>query len=305
MAGEIRVLEDQLYEADYQNRILYDQLQRCQVQAKTARAAAAGPASADPPAARPSRTTTPIPDSPSDRTDPEAVREQDIGEAYEADALDLPSFDPGEPVDPETLADPPADLLPAPGLPAPPGREDLEIPPIEPGEILPPPADSSEISPRPGQVELPQGVHTVAATADRLVIHPTLSSGVVQQDQRLEMILVVQVADTLGRTVDLAGFDIDGELSVVLLDPQQPAEQARLGRWDFHSSQIGELVQQIPVSSLQIPLQWVGDRPLGDHVVAHVRLRGADDELRCQQRLPVEASRRITDWTPRGDDARR
>jgi len=303
MASEIRTLEDQLYEADYQNRVLHDQLERCKVRAETRRSVRSAPGTPRTAPRRP-ESDAPAPAIADPNADPEADV-IDLEDGFGSGDLDLPSVDPGEPVEPEAWGDPKPEMLPAPGLPQPPGKEDLEIPPIDPGEILPPPADGAGDQSRPGQVDLPKSLQAGAGQPDRLLIHPSLSSGVDGEGRQLEMSLVVQVADAQGRIIDWEKFDINGELSVVLLDPLQTAATARIGRWDFDSSQMAEMVERVPVSSIRIPLQWVGDRPMGDHVVVHVRLRGEEDEMRCQQRLQVQRQKRIADWTPRGDDARR
>jgi hypothetical protein len=118
------------------------------------------------------------------------------------------------------------------------------------------------------------------------------------------MLIVVNVVDKIGKTVDMDSFDIDAELSVVILDPERDPSEARLGRWDFSSQQVTELVRSEPISGLHIPVEWQDTEPSGDEVIVHIRLRAEDDEMRCEQRLKVERKTAIAEWTPRGEDLR-
>ncbi len=99
MASEIRVLEDQLYDADYQNRVLRDKLAQCE---PCEEAAKVPTSSADTPLA-------PSPGSPKDtRTQDTKTKESsDMDDGFELDDdLALPTLDEGEPVDPDALTDP-------------------------------------------------------------------------------------------------------------------------------------------------------------------------------------------------------
>ena len=159
-------------------------------------------------------------------------------QGFDDQQLQVPSVEFGVPTEPEALADPLGELesevLPAPGLPEPPGRDDITIPPIDPGELIPPPAgDFEQIPDQPGQVELPQNLSGAAGVPDKLKIHPGFSSGVTSHAGQNEMTIVMHAVDQLGRTVDLSKFDIDAELSVVVLDPKRESAQSRVGRWDF------------------------------------------------------------------------
>ncbi len=137
------------------------------------------------------------------------------------------------------------------------------------------------------------------------MIHPSLSSGVTTDGENNEMTIVINVLDDLGRTVNLDNFDIDAELSVVLLDPQRAPSEARVGRWDFPSDQLTDLVKREPISGMHVTVRWLGDRPVGDELVVHARLRGEEDDMRAQRRLGINKPQAIADWTPRGDDLRR
>ncbi|WP_146453755.1 hypothetical protein [Rubripirellula tenax] len=340
--SESRVLEDQLYEADYENRVLRDQLE--QYRRKVAEARIPTPS-----VIRPHDHPEPYgPDSPSDHNsahriptpyaDPQAdLPEFDLGEGLETDEYDLPMFDEGEPVDTDALTDPEAidapkpdaksskstrsldkpnsktnpfeddfsdaELLPAPGGPMPPGKNDTLVPPIEPGEVLPPPMGNQDEKP-PGQIMLPDAIQAQMGVPEKLQIHPTLSvphhtDGVVDG-----AVIVVNAIDAAGRPVDITNFDIDAELSIVVLDPSRPADAANIGRWDFTRGQVQTLIRQHPVVGLHVPIQWQDERPNGEDVIVHVRLRGEDEDMKCESELRLADQSPITDWTPRAKTLR-
>jgi hypothetical protein len=237
--------------------------------------------------------------------------------------LELPMLDEGEPVEPDALNEPlvpempllpgeaapskdtsPAELLPPPGGPQPPSKNDIQVPPILPGEVLPPPASEGDQSKPPGQVELPDSVQAIEGVPDQLRIHPALSGGH-RVDGSLEgMMVVINVVDRLGKTIDLKSFDVDAELSIVILDPLLDPSEARLGRWDFSSRQVSSLVRGEPISGLHVPIEWQESEPTGEEVIVHVRLRSEADEMRCELRLKVEKQSAVAEWTPRGESIR-
>jgi hypothetical protein len=343
MASEIRVLEDQLYAADYHNRVLHDELERYKIQATEIQIHTATPALIPP-------TNEPGPDRRTDsksrraRETRDSARDDDNGrddstersgraerkddfprETFDEDLgeLELPMFDEGEPIDPESLAEPgissppatkggkqnsgdssPAELLPAPGGPEPPGKNDLRVPPILPGEVLPPPdSDADQIKP-PGQIQLPDSVQAVEGIPDELRIHPTLSGGHRIDGHIEEMTIVLNVRDRVGKTIDLKKFDVSAGLSLVILDPLRDASEARLGRWDFTADQLKSLIRSDPISGIHVPIQWQDAEPTGDEMIVHARLRSEEDEMRCEARLKVEQQTAIAEWTPRGEPRR-
>ena len=146
---------------------------------------------------------------------PPTAGSYDMGYGLDSiEELSLPSFDEGEPVDPDALTDPfgpgtrteeiPAPdestklpetpkLPPAPGGPEPPGKDDLEIPQIVPGELIPPPvSEEDEVKP-PGQIKLPDSVQHGAGLPDELRIHPALSGGQRIDGEIDSMTIVVNV----------------------------------------------------------------------------------------------------------------
>ena len=343
MANEIRVLEDQLYDADYQNRVLRDKLER--ERAIPSRSMPQRRKDRIDPSYGPAVEPAPISDPP--------LRDESVSpaETFDEESIDQ-LIDPGEPIAPdqndsdskqaspddspapvptpepdaeegersEAGSEAPAEqngdassLLPAPGLPEPPGEEDLSLPPIVPGEILPPPRPGDEPEKPPGQVELPESLQTkkqlppASEPPQKLSIHPGISGGhqFDEDDQVDGLFVVVNALDRNDRMVDLSAFEIDAKLTIVVLDPALPSSEARIGRWEFDAEQVSGLLRSHPVSGLHVPIKWQDTTPLGDDVIVHVRLMSDDEEMRCESRLRVDRSVANAKWTPRGEPIRR
>ena len=195
-------------------------------------------------------------------------------------------------------------LDPAPGGPVPPGKEDTELPPVLPGEKLPPQFGSPDENKPPGQIKLPDSIKSNERVPDALQIHPTLSGASRMDGKIQDMLLVVNVVNDLGKTIRLDDFLVDGEMSVVVLDPQREPSMARLGRWNFDREQVLSFVKASPVSGFHIPLDWTMDEPLGSEVIVHVRLRAEDDEMRCEATLNLDKQRGVAGWLPRPESFR-
>lgn len=362
MAHEIRVLEDQLYEADYHNRVLIDKLERVRLKSE--------PASSDRQTGRDSYESTPkrvpppqpsaagdsppqpladpvpngasglVPPELPDLSDPD-VKEAPDGRSTPSSTDDLSDLgvmiDEGQPVDAAEIASPEApqnapvdpgksspnravppagspsrdtnesgELLPAPGGPEPPGKKDTELSPVLPGEVLPPSTldgDEPDNKP-PGQIVLPDSAQDGSGIPDQVRIHPSLSGGQRVDGQVNDMRVVLNVLDLLGRPLDLSQYDVAAELSLVMFEADQPSgmdEGARIGRWDFTAEQVLEFVRSEPISGLHVPIVWQGRQPQGSEIIVHIRLRAADDEMRCESRIRVERSNAVAEWTPRGE----
>lgn len=272
---EVRVLEDQLYEADYENRVLIDKLRRERARIDDCETDDAVPSrrggrlrdlvapgtgsdrsrtpdeayldleqgfddtpvddafrrrgdfnaplrdyESIPPGAKspetPERSAVPkpqpdsSPDQPSNDQSRSPKKSSDAGDLPDIDALVDPGtlVDPGELVDPGSLMDPEKlqsprpdpnspkstpnsqprtppgpmkipDLLPAPGGPTPPGTNDLQIDPIEPGVPTPPNAPNGRPDGPPGKIDFPLsmtmlgGLGQVAGAGPRIELQPT------------------------------------------------------------------------------------------------------------------------------------
>ncbi len=307
MAGEIRVLEDQLYDADYQNQVLRDELMRAEVKSSQIQVPAAPPRrtifgktlnssgevveitqprSSSTPAA-PKSTSPKLPARPTDDLPPPAGSQ-----------AKKPLSDP-EPTPPRPKSSP----IP-PSEPVPPGASDLLLPDVELGDPVPPPPDSMPDI-LPGQIELPDTARRLQssppATPVSIRIHKGFSGGHKSDDQPpIEGIeLLVEAIDEAGKPVALETFDIDGVMSVVLLDPARSAATARIGKWEFGPDEIREMVHAGPASGLRVIIPWGEERPIGDKVLAHVKLSAVDVAMQAQAELPI-AQPNVAQWTPRG-----
>jgi hypothetical protein len=295
-----------LYDADYHNRVLRDELERMTGQLPLEEFA---------PKSEP-RESSPRTSSQTDGLSPDSLPDMPSLDGFEVDDFDLPQVDEGTPVTGDELMEidgalgaekedrSPAELMPPPGGPEPPGKEDLEFPPIVPGELVPPPGRGEEMEKPPGQIQLPESVGVKANPVPKSVrIHKGLSGGhQFDGDEKIDgMHLVINAVDSHGKTVDLSQFDIDAKLTVVALDPQRSAAEARIGRWEFTAEEVIESIRSDPTSGLYVQVRWQESKPLSEEVIVHVRLRAEDDAMQCESRLNIGDAARVANWTPRGE----
>jgi hypothetical protein len=358
LANQIRVLEDQLYEADYHNRVLRDKLRQAE---DAARRHDGGPIPSSSQEARSSQETSSSQETLNGgaRTNRDHdVRREDPGSgradpgtgrtADDYELLDLDKPDPGQPSedgskeeapevekpgkrDRETDSQPlPEPLTDPSSMPQPPSDDTPDTPPIpvpdpsnsdptldepsgaDPQPELPQPPTEKELKSPPERIELPPGSKILefedAAEAenlpvpDHLEIHDGLSGGYqFDEDQDIDgLFLVVTVADEAGRLVPLDGFEVDAQLTVVVLDPDDETAESPIGRWEFSPKQVREFVKSSPVDGIHVPLKWKEKLPRGDDVIVHVRMAAAEEEMRCQGRLKLAESVAMSNWLPRG-----
>ncbi len=279
MASEIRVLEDQLYEADYHNQVLTDELERLKSQIAV-------------PAERRSRPVEePRRSSERSVTDPPARRSEPA-------APQLPARPIPDPVDP-------------PLVPIPPGTEELDFPDVDLGEPLPP----GDPAAPPGQIQLPDSVRKLyreePAEPTSVRINPGLSGGHRFDDaeEKTGMYLAVEVVDEAGKLVSLDNLDRYGELNVAIVDPQREPADAQLGQWNFAGSELRALVRSgtsgpVPGDRIDVHVAWNEKLPLGTNVVAHVRLTVDETQLQAQAELPT-ADAVMARWNPRAGNPTR
>ena len=330
MASEIRVLEDQLYEADYQNQILQDQVLRAEVNASQVIV----------PENRPRRTflgktlsdAGEVIDAPSSKAGSAAGNTS--SETPFAPTLSAPELPAKRPAT-STPTPAPTPKLPArpldspktngsftpPAEPVPPGASDLSIPDVQLGEPVPPPEvemipdsipDSlPNLIPEapPGQIKLPESVKILGsgppAEPVAIRINLGLSGGHKSDDAPATegISLFVEAIDEKGAVVSLDQFDIDANLSVVLLDPAQPGATARLGKWEFGPEQIREMLRPgIAVgrggTGMNVVIPWGNQRTTSPKVIAHVRLSAGDVAMQTQAEIAT-AQPAMAQWTPR------
>lgn len=306
MASEIRVLEDQLYEADYENRILHEKLVRAEEKIdRLAIEKPAGEASAGRRQRLPA--PTPVPDPRSDSYSPDNF---DLGDDPDG-TLPAPRSSGGARIEEDADAKPSPGSISPPATPFPPGMDDLELPQIDPGELAPPPAASEPPDAPPGQILLPDAVRAASpggakvGTPTTISLHPALSSGHVFDDGTEGLMLTVNVLDEQKRPLDLEAYEIAAPMTIVAVDPNRQVDLGRIARWEINAEEVARRVRHEPVSGLQIPLRWQGERPSGESVEIHVRLKTDDEEMRCQASVPVSPPATTAEWMPRSGSNRR
>ncbi|WP_168565064.1 hypothetical protein [Crateriforma spongiae] len=375
LTSEVRLLEDQLYQADYENQVLAEKLKRERERRERTRSTANAESRStyrNPPTelAQP-RTTTPRVEStdsppepiadqrPNADPVPDAIEPADTAippaDSPKADAtnrvlppvgddsgmpdlddLDDPSawIDEGEVIPPgvgdlETNGAPnelpaPADDTGTPDIgeamppsePEPPGKFDLQIPPIEPGEILPPPTPGTPAEDPPGKVPLPDSLKELGVRSDASPIKLSLHRGFSgphqfgDEDHPADqpangMLLTVTATDLSDRPLDLAEFDIDAKLNVVAIDPTESDELSVLAKWEFDPAEVRGLVSRVPVSGLRIPVMWDDVPPSVSEVVIQATLATNDDKLSCEGVVRLDKPAGANGWMPRGDDVQR
>ncbi|HBJ37940.1 MAG TPA: hypothetical protein DDZ51_24905 [Planctomycetaceae bacterium] len=305
MIGEIRNLEDQLYEADYQNRILVDELAR-------------------------SRSRVVVPDAKQSRplaqprTQPRRESPfRDLGGPGDDSALTPVPLEPEQrqPTLPaRPIPDPsPADLTPPPisrpqpnrdqnfvppMVPIPPGA-DIEMPDVDLGEPVPPSGINAVPELPAGQIKLPDSTRRSVRVEPKVPVairvNPSTSGGYRFDDakEKTGMQLTIEAIDEAGNLVRLEDFNIVGQLSVVLLDPQRSADDARLGRWDYDADELRQMIRSGPNSAIHVYLAWEDKLPTGKLVIAHVKLSHDDLQMQAQADLKT-AEIEVAQWNPRG-----
>ncbi|WP_417748954.1 hypothetical protein [Rosistilla oblonga] len=329
LAAEVRFLEDQLYQIDYENKVLREKLQR----AKRAEARS----KPTPPKSlirrpKPSdrSTSDAVGSSRSSDRDDAATKKRDDDTQDTLGPIKTPRVDLGQPnVTPPDRNRPGNDNVPdiqlpdiIPGDLRPPSDSMLIPPEIDPGQILPPGDASNPAPPRPGQVILPASVteelepesQVELAVAESpvdetprelasLVIDPIYSRGhdFSADGEQTGVYLVVKGLDAEGRELK-----VDAPIQVAIMDPKRSGSQARLGRWDFDLEKVREAWRTTAATDgVHLPIKWDVKYPLGDTVDVYCRVQTeAGDLITAEWTIDLTRHRsRAELWTPRGDEA--
>lgn len=317
MIGEIRNLEDQLYEADYQNRILVDELARNRSQVVVPDAKRSRPVIESQPRTPSQPPRRDMPQRDSDRAGDDSLLTPVPLQPEETDrprptlpARPIPGGSPQELTPPpisRPREDPNLKLLP-PAVPIPPGVEN-DLPDVDLGEPVPPSGLNAIPDLPPGQIKLPESVRRNVRVEPSppvaIRVNPSMSGGYRFDDEQEKtgMHLTIEAIDEKGDLVRLDDFDIVGELSVVLLDPSRPAADARLGRWEYDSDELRQMIRSGPGSAIHVYFAWQDKMPSGKQVIAHVKLSSDETQMQAQAEMKtneVEVAR----WNPRGEQMR-
>lgn len=352
MQSEIRTLEDQLYEADYHNQVLIDELERAQrkIEYQASKRAdsngRAGRGGATDRSATGQSAGPSVGDGTGDAADGQpSVRQRRLParpthtDPFQDDQLPAPATDDNDSTQ----------MLEPPQIHLPPGPDDLSFQDVEYGPPVPPAGvDAIEELP-PGQVILPVSLqrHVIvplpqpvsiridaarsggwryddsltarAARPDSAAARPDSAAAANDNEAANEsgeaevgndsgnvtgIQLTIEAIDEAGDPVDLSEFEVVGQLSVVLLDPERAGSEARLGRWDFEPEQLQTMVHRGSNRALHVYLPWQDQLPLGAEVIAHVKLTEGDAQMQAQATLKTAATE-IVGWNPRGETMQR
>ncbi len=300
MAGEIRVLEDRLYDADYQNEVLRDRLTRAE--AKAAQVV--------------------IPHPGENRTrfgPPQRVDRGEFDAETNTDAMAAPPSLPARPFPPEESSRPARELPAGPSLtppdsPMPPGREDILLPDVDLGVPVPPPADGDPADAPPGQIRLPDSAKRLGpraiAVPVAIRVNQALSGGhrfepsASAEEGAKGVYLVVEVIDEQGDVVSMDTLEPEGPLEVVLLDPLQSPAEARLGKWVYSADELRDMVRSGPQAGIHLAVETSERSATGKTIIAHVRLTVGEVLLQTECELPTSEPN-LAGWNPRGTVTRR
>ncbi len=309
MAAEIRVLEDQLYEADHENKLLRDEL---------ARAQGGSPGSTSKPTPSPSRLTTPsktapsLPRSNSPSLEPRSTSPSTAPSLEPRNSppaigpLDAPATSPGtlspgpKDIPPET---PPARLSPPPNnndiLPG-----EVQPPKIDLGKRILPPSESEAPSNGEDKIRLPKPVQ-------ELLSEPTGPPEEIQLDPAQTRAFTEDGRS--GLDVVLTAFDRDGnltpigsEMEIVVMDPTLPVNEGRLAKWQVTSDQVRQATSTGRVTHLRLfwpPSTQADSRsptPPNRPVKVYVRMRQGDQKGPVTDALVnLKGDPSGSDWLPR------
>jgi len=98
------------------------------------------------------------------------------------------------------------------------------------------------------------------------------------------VMVVVEPLDSAGELLEAPG-----EVSVVLLDPAQEGEAARVARWDFTAEEAAEHLKRTPLGDgLHFDLRWPGGAPVNRLLNLYVRYKTAEGkQLQVEKQIEV------------------
>ncbi|QEG39973.1 hypothetical protein [Roseimaritima ulvae] len=308
MASEVRVLEDQLYEADYENKVLRSKLQRAVENCDPDQARGIQPT---PDPQTDWGVADVLPSEPRDQRSP-SDSSDDLPDSAAgtpgATLLPPPGGLPGD--DPRDLEDrrieTPADprVRPRESDLIPPDLDSLELPDIDMGDIVPPPGPNEPPEPPLGRIPMPDLNPPALPEPAGLTINPTFSGGHnFDSDPAIDGVyLVVQFVDDKGKIVDLSDVDIDAELAVELVDPDAEPSEKTIGTWKFSAAEIAAMRRNSVQDGIHVAIRWTDTSPTGDRVMAKVRVFNEDTSLDGQSEVKLVGKGQIAGWVPRAGD---
>lgn len=231
--------------------------------------------------------------------------------AIDPDALELPNIEipPIEPSPPRNRTmrpevTPPADtteLEPTPDAAVTDeGAEDLAPPMLDTApptsETLPAPQDPAPDFRRPQRASYEEVDDTRIV---QLFINPFRTRGVDldQQPGDDALHVVIEPRNAAGQFVPQTG-----ELTVVVLDPAAPGDEAHVARWDVNSQEVGRrILETRPEPGIALQFKWPEQRPEHGKLKMFVRYRSPQGEsIETSSDVFVTVPGQLSQrWTPR------
>jgi len=199
-------------------------------------------------------------------------------------------------------------------MPDTPSRPQRDRPQIDP-EPPPRPGGSDKEKPsnaRPGELPPPREYHTgpsepevIDEQVTHLFLNP-LHTGGVDLDQRPGddgLSLLLEPRNAADQFVPLAG-----NISVVLLDPAQSGDSARIARWNFDSAEAKQAISQDQdARGIRLEMPWPSRAPEHDQLRLFVRYETADGrKIQTEREVFIRLAGQFSErWTPRPPERQR
>ncbi len=195
--------------------------------------------------------------------------------------------------------EPPLDTTPQPRRSRPTPPASPEMPQIE----LP----NSGISPPVESIQTRDDAAAAEGKPTQILVNRRLTGGIEREGAVGDtgILVAFELRDAEGRTVKSPGA-----VSVVVLDPAQQGEAARIARWNFTPEEIAEHFRSAQKShGLQFELPWPGEAPRNRDLQLFVRYTTREGQkLTSESTIDVRSSAAIAsagredrDWSPDGD----
>jgi hypothetical protein len=176
----------------------------------------------------------------------------------------------------------------------------LEVPnPTKPKEALPVPANPRDI------LKQTSTDMTTAKPADKTVTHlflnpvQTMAADFDGQPGDDGLRVVLEPRNAAGQFVSEAG-----PVSIVVLDPDQLGEAARIARWDFDQTAMRQLLAASSGRDIKLEVPWPGSAPTVSKLKLFVRYETSDGRrLQADREIFVTPpGQTLSRWTPRSAD---
>ena len=182
----------------------------------------------------------------------------------------------------------------------------IDVPPLlevpiqsKPSETLPVPANPRDI------LKQTSANMTTATPADKRVTHlflnpvQTTAADFDGQPGDDGLRVVLEPRNAAGQFVSDAG-----PVSIVVLDPDQLGEAARIARWDFDQTAMRQLLAASSGRDIKLEVPWPGSAPTATKLKLFVRYETSDGrKLQADREIfVIPSGQTLSRWTPRSTD---